>query len=82
MERLALMVPDVYASGAQLRTLQRRIKQWRSQQAKELILGQLRRAVGDSEGATAQDLSCCGSRRVADQASGVARSDELEAEQG
>ena len=49
MERLALMVPDVYASGAQLRTLQRRIKQWRSQQAKELILGQLQRSLSDRE---------------------------------
>ena len=45
MERLATMVPDVYASNAQLRTLQRRVKQWRSERAKELILGHLRRAL-------------------------------------
>ncbi len=57
MERLALMVPDVYASGAQLRTLQRRIKQWRSQQAKELILGQLPRSLSDREVAVATSLS-------------------------
>jgi len=42
LERLAVMVPDAYASGAQLRTLQRRIKQWRAERAKDLILGQLR----------------------------------------
>ena len=47
MERLAVMVPDAYAGGAQLRTLQRRIKQWRSQKAKELILGQLPRSLSD-----------------------------------
>ena len=45
MERLATMVPDVYAGNAQLRTLQRRVKQWRSERAKELILGHLRRAL-------------------------------------
>ena len=45
MERLATMVPDVYASNAQLRTLQRRVKQWRSERAKELILGHLQRAL-------------------------------------
>lgn len=43
MERLAKVVPDVYASKAQLRTLQRRIKAWRAEKAKDLILGQLRR---------------------------------------
>ena len=44
MARLAVMVPDAYASKAQLRTLQRRVKQWRAQKAKELILGQLTRS--------------------------------------
>lgn len=44
MERLAKAVPDVYASKAQLRTLQRRIKEWRAEKAKDLILGQLRKA--------------------------------------
>jgi len=43
MERLAQIVPDVYASKTQLRTLQRRIKNWRAEKAKDLILGQLRR---------------------------------------
>lgn len=41
MDRLAHIVPDVYASKAQLRTLQRRIKAWRAEKAKDLILGQL-----------------------------------------
>ena len=43
MERLAQVVPDAYASKTQLRTLQRRIKTWRAEKAKDLILGQLRR---------------------------------------
>ena len=44
LERLARLVPDAYAGKAQLRTLQRRIKAWRAEKAKDLILGQLRRA--------------------------------------
>ena len=44
MDRLAAMVPDLYASKAQLRTLQRRVKAWRSERARELILGSLRKA--------------------------------------
>lgn len=44
MDRLAQIVPNAYASKAQLRTLQRRIKAWRAEKAKDLILGQLRRA--------------------------------------
>ena len=51
MERLAAIVPDAYAGKAQLRTLQRRVRQWREVRAKDLILGQLRQSVGDSEGA-------------------------------
>ena len=51
MERLAEMVPDTYAGGAQLRTLRRRLKQWRAAKAKELILGQLRRSASDRDGA-------------------------------
>lgn len=43
MERLAQAVPHAYASKAHLRTLQRRIKAWRAEKAKDLILGQLRR---------------------------------------
>ena len=42
MARLATLVPDVYASKAQLRTLQRRVKAWRSERAKEMVLGRLR----------------------------------------
>jgi hypothetical protein len=41
MHRLAAMMPDVYSTTAQLRTLQRRVKAWRSERAKELILGVL-----------------------------------------
>ena len=51
MDRLATMVPDAYAGKAQLRTLQRRIKQWRAVKAKDLILGHLSRSIGDREGA-------------------------------
>ena len=42
MSRLAVMLPDVYAGNAQLRTLQRRVKQWRAARASELILGSIR----------------------------------------
>ena len=52
MERLAVMVPDVYASGAQLRTLQRRIKQWHAEKAKDLILGELQRSLREREKTT------------------------------
>jgi hypothetical protein len=39
MERLATLIPDAYASKAQLRTLQRRVKAWRAERAKEMVLG-------------------------------------------
>jgi hypothetical protein len=42
MARLAAMLPEVYAGGAQLRTLQRRIKAWRAEKAKDLILGRIK----------------------------------------
>ena len=42
MERLATVVPDAYASKAQLKTLQRRVKAWRAERAKEMLLGRLR----------------------------------------
>ena len=51
LERLAVMVPDAYAGQAQLRTLQRRVKQWRAVKAKDLILGHLGRSIADREGA-------------------------------
>jgi len=41
MDRLAQTVPEAYANKKQLRTLQRRIKAWRAQQLKQLILGRL-----------------------------------------
>jgi hypothetical protein len=44
MDRLAAMVPDAYASKTQLRTLQRRVKAWRAERAKEMILGSLRKS--------------------------------------
>ena len=39
MNRLATMVPDAYASKAQLRTLQRRVKAWRAERVREMVLG-------------------------------------------
>jgi len=47
MDRLAAMVPDAYASKAQLRTMQRRVKAWRAEKAKDLILGALRKTTAD-----------------------------------
>ena len=44
MDRLAAMTPEVYGSKAQLRTLQRRVGEWRSERAKEMVLGSLREA--------------------------------------
>lgn len=43
MHRLAAMLPDVYSTTAQLRTLQRRVKAWRNARARELIFGVLQR---------------------------------------
>ncbi len=43
MDRLASMIPEAYAGKAQPRTLQRRVRAWRSERAKELILGRLRK---------------------------------------
>jgi hypothetical protein len=37
------MAPEVYASQAQLRTLQRRVKAWRNVRVREMILSGLRR---------------------------------------
>jgi hypothetical protein len=44
MGRLVAMVPEMYANQAQLRTLQRRVKAWRSARVTEMVLGGLRRA--------------------------------------
>jgi hypothetical protein len=37
MQRLRKQLPDVYPTGAQLRTLQRRVQLWRNEQVKRLI---------------------------------------------
>jgi hypothetical protein len=37
MQRLCVKFPDVYPTGAQLRTLQRRVQLWRNEQVKRLI---------------------------------------------
>jgi hypothetical protein len=44
MERLAVMVPELYGNKAQLRTLQRRVKAWRSARVTEMVLGGLRKS--------------------------------------
>jgi hypothetical protein len=44
MGRLATMFPEAYAGNAQLRTLQRRVKAWRAERAREMILGRLRKS--------------------------------------
>ncbi|MBC8741971.1 transposase family protein [Paraburkholderia sp. UCT31] len=44
MDRLATMVPDAYASKAQLRTLQRRVKACRAERVKEMVLGCLHKS--------------------------------------
>ena len=37
MQRLCERFPEVYPTGAQLRTLQRRVQLWRNEQVKRLI---------------------------------------------
>ena len=44
MDRLAAMTPEVYGSKAQLRTLQRRVGEWRLARGKEMVLSSLRKA--------------------------------------
>ncbi len=44
MARLVAMVPEIYDGKAQLRTLQRRVKAWRSARARTLIFGVLQSA--------------------------------------
>jgi len=41
MERLVAMPPEMYGSKAQMRTLQRRVKAWRSARVTEMVLGGL-----------------------------------------
>ena len=40
------MFSEAYAGAEQLRTLQRRVKAWRAERAKEMILGRLRMSTG------------------------------------
>jgi hypothetical protein len=44
LARLVAAISDAYAGTSQLRTLQRRVQQWRALQAKNLILGSLEMA--------------------------------------
>jgi hypothetical protein len=37
LTRLANQLPELYPTGAQLRILQRRVKDWRAQRARELV---------------------------------------------
>ena len=37
LTRLRQRLPDLYPTGAQLRTLQRRVKVWRAERARELV---------------------------------------------
>ena len=39
LTQLTQLLPDLYPSGAQLRTLQRRVKAWRAERARELVFG-------------------------------------------
>jgi hypothetical protein len=41
MDRLATMAPDTYARKTQLRTLHRRVKAWRAERVREMVLGSL-----------------------------------------
>jgi len=53
MHRLAAMMPDVYSTTAQLRTLQRRVKAWRTERARQLICGVLQQVELNTSAATA-----------------------------
>lgn len=48
MDRLATMVPDVYASKTQLRTLHRRVNAWRAERVREMVLGSMHRCAETS----------------------------------
>lgn len=48
MARLSRELPDLYPTGAQLRTLQRRLQTWRTEKAKELVLGVMNDRTSDS----------------------------------
>ena len=54
MDRLATMFPEAYAGNAQLRTLQRRVKAWRAERARELIMGRQREPIDASDKVSAE----------------------------
>ena len=47
MQRLAEIDADKYSQKSQLRTLQRRIKEWRTERANQLIFGPSAQAAGE-----------------------------------
>ena len=49
MQRLCEQFPDVYPTGSQLRTLQRRVQLWRNEQVKRLIFASTGTQVTGSE---------------------------------
>ena len=51
MHRLCGLFPDVYPTGSQLRTLQRRVQLWRNEQVRRLIF-----AVADIESSGSNTL--------------------------
>ena len=58
MHRLCGQFPDVYPTGAQLRTLQRRVQLWRNEQVKRLIF----ESTGSQAAGSEAGISCksCG----------------------
>jgi hypothetical protein len=62
-ERLVTMAPVMY-SGAQLRTLQRRVKAWRSNRARELVARILGDADAKAGAVTQRQPSSKNNRRV------------------
>jgi hypothetical protein len=56
MQRLRQQFPDVYPTGAQLRTLQRRVQLWRREQIKRLIFASAGAPVSDAEALAKQNL--------------------------
>ena len=43
------LLPDLYPTGAQLRTLQRRVKAWRAERAQQLRFGAIGGPISDPE---------------------------------
>ena len=53
LTRLRQRLPDLYPTGAQLRTLQRRVKAWRAERARQLVFA----AVSTTEAAATETIS-------------------------